>query len=95
MCSKAKRPCLLAVVLLLVAAQTAAVAHAHQHDPGKLQDRTCAACISAENLLSGCADSGASDDIRRLVTDYRDDSLVLLRAAITITARQRGPPVSL
>ena len=95
MCSKAKRPCLLAVILLLVAAQTAAVAHAYQHDPGKLQDRACSACISADNLLSGCADSGASDDVRRLATNCRDDSLVLLRAAITITARQRGPPVSL
>lgn len=91
----AKRSCLLAVVLLLVAAQTTAVAHAYQHDPGKLQDRTCSACISADNVFSGCVDSGSSVDSKRLGTDYGDDSHVLLRTATPITARQRGPPVSL
>ena len=91
----AKRSCLLAVVLLLVAAQTTAVAHAYQHDPGKLQDRTCSACISADNLLSGCTDSGTSVDSKRLAADYRDASLVLLGTTTTITVRQRGPPVSL
>lgn len=82
------------LIVLLIAAQTAAVAHAYAHDPGALQDVACASCATASQLSAGCVDSGASHSL--LPGNTRPDVQYCLpgESLRALTARQRSPPQS-
>ena len=83
------------IVLLLIAAQTSAVVHAYEHNPGKSQDLTCSACVTAANLLSGCVDNGATLDLETYLNTHFAEQHVPLNSTELCIARQRGPPISL
>ena len=80
------------MLVLLVAAQTGALAHAYEHDPGTLQDTTCASCVTAGELTSACLDSGVVADIRALHSSLETDQQIPIESIATLSARQRGPP---
>jgi len=80
------------LLVFLVVAQTGALAHAYQHDPGTLQDTTCASCVSAGELTSACLDSGIAADISAFHSCLETDQQVPIESIATLSARQRGPP---
>ena len=83
------------LLVLQIGAQTGALAHAYEHDPGMLQDTTCASCMTATQLMSTCVDSGAIADIPRVHSRLEADQQLPSESIQTLTARQRGPPTSL
>lgn len=78
--------------MLLFVAQSLAVAHAYEHDPGSTVDTTCASCIIGGQLANGCADAGGEcapdlDVVSPEVGEqYSVDTITIL------AAKQRGPP---
>jgi hypothetical protein len=80
------------LLVLLIAAQTGALAHADEHDPGTLQDTTCASCVSAGELTSACLDSGVAADIKAFHSGLETDQRIPIESIATLSARQRGPP---
>lgn len=89
--------CLLAaalLVMLLVITQTAAIAHAYEHDPGAPQDQLCAFCVAASHVLTGCADSGLDTGATLLARFFGAVPVPLGRGLAALSARQRGPPAS-
>lgn len=83
------------LLVLQIGAQTGAVAHAYEHDPGTLQDTTCASCTTASQLTSACVDSGAIANIPRFHSRLETDRQIPHESIQTLTVRQRGPPTPL
>lgn len=78
--------------MLLLVAQSLAVAHAYQHDPGAAVDATCASCIIGGQLANGCADSAGDcapdlDAVSHEVGKPTSFNTIAIPAA-----KQRGPP---
>ncbi len=90
-----RKICLISVMMLLIAAQTGAVAHEYTHDPGTSQDLSCFACITAANLLGGCVDTGAAIALELQFDAHSVEQFVQSRSADVLIARQRGPPAAL
>lgn len=82
------------LIVLLVGAHSGAIAHAYEHDPGSLQDTTCASCVTVGELSSACLDSGVAADIRVLNSRLEADQQLPVASISTLSARQRGPPNS-
>ena len=77
---------------LLLVAQSLAVAHAYQHDPGSAVETTCASCVIGGQLANACADS-ASDRVPGLdVVSHEAREQFSFDTIIIPAARQRGPP---
>jgi hypothetical protein len=86
---------LVSIMVLLIAAQTGAVAHEYTHDPGTSQDLSCFACVTAGNLLAGCVETGAAISLERELDLHFVEQLAQSRSADVHIARQRGPPATL
>jgi len=84
---------MLAIFLLI--AQTGALAHAYEHDPGSPQEQVCSICIAGQAVGSGCVDSSPHFEF----PSYRspaDAALITAYSSIrTPLARQRAPPAPL
>lgn len=80
---------------MLISAQTGAIAHAYEHDPGTPQDTTCSSCLTSAQLLGANVDCGAN----QLVLPPNDRFLAVQSIAgeslFAVVPRQRGPPVLL
>lgn len=80
------------LLLALLLAQSGALAHTWQHEPGTLQGQACAACASASQLASACIDSARFADFRPALEGPLAH-LASHHASIEImVARSRGPP---
>lgn len=83
------------LTLLLITAQTGALAHAYQHDPGFPQDTTCASCVTANQLLSACVDNCSIADIESYSSCLNVEQVFLSESTLALVVRQRGPPTLL
>jgi hypothetical protein len=55
--SKRLRPASLLLAIVVLIAQTGALVHAYEHDPGSPQTQVCATCIAGHAVGSACVDS--------------------------------------
>jgi hypothetical protein len=92
---KSWRPANAVLIVLLLVAQTWAIAHAYDHEPEILQDATCVSCVALNQLGATCVDSGAGHDCAAPGSDRYAVSYVTGESIRTLTCRQRGPPISL
>lgn len=81
---------IIAIVLLI--AQTGALSHAYEHDPGSLQDQVCSTCIAGQALGSACIDSAPQFDapVYKPRADYQH--VPAIASTHIPLARQRAPP---
>lgn len=86
------RPANAVLIVLLIAAQTGAIAHAYEHDPGTLQDATCASCVTVNQLSAACVDSGFRHDVEPAGVDHDSATYTPGESIRPLTHRQRGPP---
>lgn len=83
----------LAVVLLV--AQSGALAHAYEHDPGSPQDQVCSTCIAGQAVGSACADSAPHFEVPAYKSTAGPEQVSALIYAHIPLARQRAPPTLL
>lgn len=84
---------LLAAVLLI--AQTGALAHTYEHDPGSPQEQVCSTCIAGQAVGSACVDSTPHFEIKANESAAGPQKLSTVVSIHTPLARQRAPPTSL
>jgi hypothetical protein len=82
----------LLLVVLLIGAQSGALAHAFKHEAGTLQQQTCAICVAASQLDSSCVDTPANTDLVRCHSCQAIEHVTTLESFHALVARQRGPP---
>jgi hypothetical protein len=80
------------LIILLIGAQTGALAHSYKHDPGSVQEATCASCATAGQLSSACLDSGFCSEICAFHSSLEADQHLPTDSIHSFAARQRGPP---
>jgi len=81
--------------LLLVGGQSAALAHAFEHEAGTPQSQSCATCVTAGQLGHGCIDSHMAEmELHSQIAPYVQTDRPFASFDVP-TARQRGPPDSL
>ncbi len=85
----------LLLALLLVAAQTSALAHAYEHEIGTPQNQACAACVTAGQLASACVDNPAAMAVRAFSSPLNDQTVNSSVSIDALVVRQRGPPATL
>ncbi len=78
--------------MLLFVAQSLAVAHAYQHDPGSAVDTTCASCIIGGQLANGCADTAGECAPDLDVVSHEVGEQYVFDTIAIPAAKQRGPP---
>jgi len=83
------------LTLLLITAQTGALAHLYEHDPGFPQDTTCASCIMANSLLSACVDNCSIADTESDRSCRNAEQVFPSQSTLAPAVRQRGPPTLL
>jgi len=90
-----KRPLGVLLAIIFFAAQTAALAHAYEHDPGSLQAQVCSTCIAGHSLSSACVASTVHIEFQ-----HCNAGIIIERTPVADTihvpyARQRAPPTPL
>jgi len=90
-----KKPLSVFLAIIFIAAQTGALAHAYEHDPGSPQAQVCSICIGGHSLGSACVTSTVHVDIQRF-----NPGVSIERTSVPDTihvpyARQRAPPTPL
>lgn len=85
-------PSNLALVLLLIGAQSGALAHAFKHDLNVLQKKACAICVTVSQLEASCVDVPADTAIERCHSCQTNEHVTSLESLHALAARQRGPP---
>ncbi len=84
----------LLLVVLLIGAQSGALAHAFKHEADTLQQQACAICVTASQLDSSCVDVPADTDIEHCHACQSIEHAIALESFHALVARQRGPPNS-
>lgn len=84
----------LILALLLIFSQTAALAHAYEHDVGSPQSQACAACVTAGQLASACVSHPAATELEAFNSILNCNVASTLQSIAHIVVRQRGPPCS-
>ena len=85
----------LLLAALLIAAQSALLLHAFEHDPGAPQGKVCGTCVTGGQLAAGSVDNPAPDATEPAahgLVAHADGGFDCLH---TSTARQRGPPATI
>jgi hypothetical protein len=77
---------------LLLAAQSAALAHGYEHAPGSPQNPLCTDCVTANQLAAACVDTPAPAATSLCCSCLQSDQASSRDSAHTLTARQRAPP---
>ena len=85
----------LLLALLLVAAQTTALAHAYEHEIGNNQNQVCTDCVTASQLASACVDNPATAEISAFISPLNRQEFSRSVSIFAIVVRQRGPPGTL
>lgn len=78
--------------LLLLVAQSLALAHAYQHDIASPVDNTCASCVIGGQLAHGCADTASDCAPGTVVASHEVRTRIAFDTVIIPAANQRGPP---
>jgi len=83
------------LAIFLLIAQTGALAHAYEHDPGSPQEQICSACIAGHAVGSACIDSTQHIELHAYKSPT-DTWQVPPNISVQIPlARQRAPPMPL
>jgi hypothetical protein len=90
-----KKPLSVLLAIIFFAAQTGALAHAYEHDPGSSQAQACSTCIAGDSLSSAGLASTAHIDFQ-----HSNVGVSIERTPVPDTihlpyARQRAPPTPL
>jgi len=90
-----KKPISVLLAIILLIAQTGALAHAYGHDPGKPQSQICSTCIAGHAVGSACVDSTPHFEIQAYKSAAGIDRVSALSSIEVPLARQRAPPTPL
>ncbi len=82
----------LLLVVLLIAAQSDALAHTFKHQADTLQPQTCAICVTANQLDASCVDTPANTVLLRRHSCEAIAQVSALESFHALVVRQRGPP---
>lgn len=82
----------LLLILMLITAQTGAMTHAYEHDPGTPQDRTCSSCLTAAQLLGANIDGDTNQLVLPPKDPFRTGRSTACESVTALIPRQRGPP---
>lgn len=82
----------LVLVLLLVGAQSGALAHAFKHDIGTPRQQSCAICLRLSQLDTSCVVTPADLAIENFQCSPAPEGKKAFESFHAPTARQRGPP---
>jgi len=83
------------MAIFLLIAQTGALAHAYEHDPGSPQEQICSTCIAGHAVGSACIDSTQYFELP-VYKSPTDTGQVSAHISVQIPlARQRAPPIPL
>jgi hypothetical protein len=85
----------LLLALLLVAAQTSALAHAYEHEVGSSPNQACTACVTAGQLAAACVDNPAAITVSIFSAPLNQLDIAFKISINAIVVRQRGPPDTL
>jgi len=83
---------ILALAIVLIAAQAIATAHQFGHEKGNTQNTVCAACVAAGQLGSAVVDSGEVFVAQRFFDAPTPSTGKSFTPVPAIVARQRSPP---
>jgi len=92
---KANRPASAALAILLLIAQTGALAHAYEHEPGSPQDQVCSTCVAGQALGSACVDSPPHFETPGSSSNASAHQFAAFATVDVPLARQRAPPTPL
>ena len=84
----------LLLAALLIAAQSALLLHAFEHDPGAPQGKVCGACVTGSQLAAASVDEAAPEELEPAAQVFTPATQGGLQSLHTATARQRGPPAT-
>ena len=90
-----KKPLSVLLAIIFLAAQTGALAHAYEHDPGSPQAQVCSICIAGQSLSSACVGSTAHIEFQHCNAGVRIERTPLPDTIHLPLARQRAPPTPL
>jgi hypothetical protein len=85
----------LLLVVLLIAAQSDALAHTFKRQADTLQPQTCAICVTASQLDLSCVDTPSNTDLVHCHSYQTNEHAIAVESIHALLARQRGPPNSL
>ena len=92
---KCKKPLSVLLAIIFLAAQTGALAHAYEHDPGSPQAQVCSICIAGHSLSSACVASTVHIEFQHCITGVSIERPPLPDTIHLPHARQRAPPTPL
>jgi hypothetical protein len=85
----------LLLAALLIAAQSALLLHAFEHDPGAPQGKVCGTCVTGHQLAAGSVGEPAPDVLEPAAQTFYPAAHGGFHTWHTSTARQRGPPATI
>ena len=88
-------PTHLLLTMLLIGAQSGALAHAFEHDSGTLQKQACAICVTVNQLDSSGIYVSANVSIEQPQYCQTMAQSATFESFHELVTRQRGPPTSL
>ena len=92
---KYKKPLSVLLAIIFLAAQTGALAHAYEHDPGSPQAQVCSICIAGHSLSSVCVASTVHNEFQHCNTGVSVERAPVQNTTYLPHARQRAPPTPL
>jgi hypothetical protein len=90
-----KRPLSVLLAIIFFAAQTGALAHSYEHDPGSPQAQVCSTCIAGHSLSSACVASTAHIEFQHCNAGVIIEQTPVPNTIHLPLARQRAPPTPL
>jgi len=90
-----KKPLSVLLAILFLAAQTGALAHAYEHDPGGPQAQLCSICIAGHSLSSACVASTVHIEFQHGNAGVSIERTSVSGSIHLPLARQRAPPTPL
>jgi hypothetical protein len=87
-----KQRAYLLLALLLLSAQTVALAHAYEHDIGTQASPTCSVCMTANQLASACVGKPIDTEVPVFGSSASLRLNPVAKPSQAVSARQRGPP---
>jgi hypothetical protein len=90
-----KRPLSVLLAIIFLAAQTGALAHAYEHDPGSPQAQVCLICVAGHSLSSACVASTVHIEFQHCNTGVSIERTSVPDTIHLPYARQRAPPTLL
>ena len=92
---KCKKPLSVLLAIIFLAAQTGALAHAYEHDPGSPQVQVCSICIAGHSFSSACVASTVHIEFQHCNTGVNIERTPVPDTIHLPHARQRAPPTLL